>query len=53
MMELIPGRYIGKENPSFIIAEIGQNHQGSFEIAKNLIDAARVYFIYIKLYFQN
>ena len=31
---------IGKLNPTFIIAEIGINHQGNLEIAKNLIAKA-------------
>ncbi|WP_221284691.1 N-acetylneuraminate synthase family protein [Mucilaginibacter sp. SP1R1] len=34
------GRKIGKGHPSYIIAEIGINHNGSLEIAKNLIDEA-------------
>jgi len=33
-------RMIGDEHPVFIIAEIGQNHNGSMEIAKQLIDVA-------------
>lgn len=33
---------IGGGNPCFIIAEIGQNHQGDIEIAKKLIKAAKV-----------
>ncbi|KPI94780.1 Sialic acid synthase [Papilio xuthus] len=32
---------IGGNNPCFIIAEIGQNHQGDIEIAKKLIKAAK------------
>ncbi|KAL4716029.1 hypothetical protein ACJJTC_002794 [Scirpophaga incertulas] len=32
---------IGANNPCFIIAEVGQNHQGDIEIAKNLIKAAK------------
>ena len=27
--ELAPGRLIGPDHPVFIIAEIGQNHQGN------------------------
>ena len=27
-LELLPGRFIGEEKPAFIIAEIGQNHNG-------------------------
>ncbi|OOQ59904.1 N-acetylneuraminate synthase [Mucilaginibacter pedocola] len=34
------GRIIGKGQPSYIIAEIGINHNGSLEIAKKLIDEA-------------
>lgn len=34
------GRIIGKGNPCYIIAEIGINHNGSLEIAKQLIDEA-------------
>lgn len=33
---------IGSNNPCFIIAEVGQNHQGDIEIAKKLIKAAKV-----------
>lgn len=34
------GRQIGEGEPSYIIAEIGINHNGSIEIAKQLIDEA-------------
>ncbi|HEV7232401.1 MAG TPA: N-acetylneuraminate synthase family protein [Bacteroidia bacterium] len=34
------GRKIGDGQPSYIIAEIGINHNGSLDIAKKLIDAA-------------
>lgn len=34
-------KVIGGNHPSFIIAEIGQNHQGSVETAKKLILAAK------------
>lgn len=34
------GRKIGKDQPCFIIAEIGLNHNGSLDIAKQLIDEA-------------
>jgi len=34
------GRVIGKGHPSYIIAEIGINHNGSLETAKKLIDEA-------------
>src|SRR5882757_7594662 len=35
-----PTRIIGAGHPVYIIAEIGINHNGSLEIAKNLIDEA-------------
>jgi N-acetylneuraminate synthase/N,N'-diacetyllegionaminate synthase len=37
----IGDRLIGKEEPCFIIAEAGVNHNGSIELAKKLIDAAK------------
>lgn len=37
----IAGRKIGPGWPCFIIAEAGVNHNGSLELAKQLIDAAR------------
>jgi N-acetylneuraminate synthase len=36
----IGDRRVGKGQPTFIIAEIGLNHNGDIEIAKKLIDAA-------------
>ncbi|XP_015281630.1 PREDICTED: sialic acid synthase [Gekko japonicus] len=39
--ELCPGRLIGGDHPCFIIAEIGQNHQGDLEIAKRMIRVAK------------
>lgn len=36
----ISGRAIGDGEPTYIIAEIGINHNGDMEIAKKLIDAA-------------
>ncbi|KAJ9579582.1 hypothetical protein L9F63_004767 [Diploptera punctata] len=42
IIELAPGRWIGESQPCFIIAEVGQNHQGDLEIAKRLIKAAKV-----------
>ncbi|XP_038146733.1 sialic acid synthase-like [Cyprinodon tularosa] len=39
--ELCPGRMIGGNHPCFIIAEIGQNHQGDIEIAKKMIKMAK------------
>ncbi len=35
-----PGKWIGDEQPVFVVAEIGQNHNGSLDIAKQLIDVA-------------
>lgn len=40
--ELCPGRVVGGDHPCFIIAEIGQNHQGDIEIAKKMIRMAKV-----------
>lgn len=34
-------RYVGVGEPTFIIAEIGNNHNGEFELAKKLIAAAK------------
>lgn len=39
--ELCPGRRIGGNQPCFIIAEIGQNHQGDLDIAKKMIKMAK------------
>lgn len=40
--EIAPDRKIGGNHPCFIIAEIGQNHQGDMKIAKDLIKVAKV-----------
>lgn len=40
--EIAPGRWIGRNYPCFIVAEIGQNHQGDIEVAKKLIECAKV-----------
>ncbi|KAG8454950.1 hypothetical protein GDO86_001245 [Hymenochirus boettgeri] len=40
-LELCAGRMVGGDQPCFIIAEIGQNHQGDFEIAKKMIRMAK------------
>ena len=37
----IGNKLIGEEEPCFIIAEAGVNHNGSVELAKKLIDAAK------------
>jgi N-acetylneuraminate synthase len=36
----IAGRAIGPDAPAYVIAEIGNNHNGSVELAKQLIDLA-------------
>lgn len=36
------GKIIGTHEKCFIIAEIGQNHQGDINIAKTLIHTAKV-----------
>lgn len=36
----IAGNKIGDKEPTFIIAEIGNNHNGSIELAKELVDLA-------------
>ncbi|MCL2500053.1 MAG: N-acetylneuraminate synthase family protein [Defluviitaleaceae bacterium] len=36
----IAGRKIGENNPPLIIAEIGINHNGSLDVAKEMVDAA-------------
>ena len=38
----IQGRIIGKNNPIFLIAEVGVNHNGNVALAKKLIDIAAV-----------
>ncbi|KAG8185390.1 hypothetical protein JTE90_018613 [Oedothorax gibbosus] len=43
IVEIAPGRNIGGNWPCFIIAEIGQNHQGDVKIAKQLIKIAKYY----------
>lgn len=35
-------RWIGGDHPCYVIAEIGQNHQGDIELAKQMILAAKV-----------
>ncbi len=37
----IGGRRIGDGEPCWVIAEIGINHNGDVDLAKQLIDAAR------------
>jgi N-acetylneuraminate synthase len=40
MIKLNSGRVIGPDHPAYIIAEIGINHNGSLDIAKQLINEA-------------
>lgn len=40
-IELAPGRVVGPDRPAYFIAEGGINHNGSMEIAKDLIVAAK------------
>ncbi|GAB1288485.1 Sialic acid synthase [Apodemus speciosus] len=40
-LELCPGRWVGGKHPCFIIAEIGQNHQGDLDVAKRMIRTAK------------
>jgi N-acetylneuraminate synthase len=37
----IAGRKIGQDFPPLVIAEIGINHEGSLEVAKQMVDAAQ------------
>jgi sialic acid synthase len=37
----IDGVQLGDEQPCYVIAEVGHNHQGDLELAKRLIDAAK------------
>jgi len=41
VFEICPGRKVGEGQPCFIIAEIGQNHQGDIKIAKEMIKMAK------------
>ena len=36
----IAGRKIGTDFPPLVIAEIGINHEGSLQVAKEMVDAA-------------
>ena len=36
-LELVPGKYIGENKPTFVIAEIGQNHNGKYRSILNSI----------------
>ncbi len=39
-VKISENRYIGQDEPCFVIAEAGSNHNGDLAIAKQLIDAA-------------
>ena len=36
----IGNRLVGDDQPTYVVAEIGINHNGSLDVAKQLIDAA-------------
>jgi len=38
----IGNRWVGKNQPAYIVAEIGINHNGNIDIAKKLIDVAKI-----------
>jgi sialic acid synthase SpsE len=40
LVELTPGRLVGDGQPCYIVAEIGQNHNGQVSIARQLIEGA-------------
>jgi sialic acid synthase len=46
MVLKISGLPIGDDYPCFIIAEIGQNHGGDVQLAKELILKAKVIILY-------
>ena len=41
-IELAPGVIVGDESPVYVIAEGGNNHQGSVDIAESIVDAAKL-----------
>ena len=42
-IQITPDRWIGDDQPCFIIAEVGQNHNGDVAIARELIDNIAFY----------
>jgi sialic acid synthase SpsE len=40
-VKLTKSRHVGSEDPPYIIAELGSNHNGDMGLAKKLIDAAK------------
>lgn len=51
-MFTIGNKQIGDKN-CFIIAEIGQNHQGDISIAKAMILAAKVHLVEVYIYLKT
>lgn len=49
--EIDLGRPINFKSPCYIIAEIGQNHQGDMMMAKKLIKLAKVNIIDVYIYY--
>jgi N-acetylneuraminate synthase len=39
----VENKNIGADHPCFVIAEIGQNHQGDVRLAKEMIKIAKVF----------
>lgn len=39
----LAGRFVGEGHPTYIIAEIGLNHSGDLQVAKQLIDVAAIF----------
>lgn len=48
--EIDLGRSINYKSPCYVIAEIGQNHQGDMMMAKKLIKLAKVSNRYVYIY---
>lgn len=51
--EIDLGRPINYKSPCYIIAEIGQNHQGDIMMAKKLIKLAKVSEICVSIYLDS
>ena len=41
-LELVPGRFVGSNHPVFIVAEIGQNHQGKYFVNKYFLTVLQI-----------
>src|SRR5688572_10884289 len=37
-IELSPGRFVGEGEPCYLVAEVGQNHNGQMAIARCLVE---------------